>query len=61
MSRHFAYLMYFSDAYLGVSIIDVDVNCDHEENSDGDTKVSNQTTDLKKIKSKTTRQHSDCA
>ena len=62
MSKHFAHeIFFFYNAYLGVSIIDVDVHCNHEENSDGDTKVSDQTTDLEVQCKKTTRPFCDCA
>jgi len=36
------------NAHLGVSIIDVDVHRDHEEDSNGDAEISNQTPDLVK-------------
>lgn len=34
------------NSYLGVSIRNADIHSNHDENSNGDTKVSNQTTDL---------------
>lgn len=33
-------------AYLSVSILNADIHSNHEENSNGYTKISNQTTDL---------------
>lgn len=36
--------------YLCVGVINVDIHSNHEENSDWDTKVTHQTTDLKKKK-----------
>lgn len=38
-----------SNTYLSVSILNADIQSDHEEDSDGDTEVSNQTTDLVRV------------
>lgn len=40
--------LFVLNAHLSVGILDADVNSDHDENGDGDSKISNQTTDLMK-------------
>lgn len=36
------------NTHLSVGILDADVNSDHDENGNGDSEISNQTTDLTK-------------